>query len=407
MMNHIKIIKSEQEHEQALARLMSLMDTDLAPGSIQADELDVLALLIERYEEEQFPMDLPSPTEAIKFRMEQQGLRNKDLVPYIGSAPKVTEILNGTRTLSLRMIRKLSEGLDIPAEVLIRESAQKEANDSDVDWHSFPLTEMHKRGYFEGYTGTLQELKEYSAEQLANFLSRVPNGFSLQPTMLRTSVHFRSNDKKMDTYSLWAWQVQILQHAQEESLPTNYQQGTVDFKWMNKLAQLSWSEQGPLLAKEYLNSHGIHLIIEPHLPKTYLDGAVCLSADNNPVVALSLRHDRLDNFWFTLMHELAHIALHIDNTETWFIDDLDAEDNDKQEQEADALAQTALLPKEAFDRLQLISDAKSVSSLAQQLNISPCIIAGRLRYERKNHRLFGKSFRDKVRPFISELMAKQ
>lgn len=132
-MNHIKIIKSEQEHEQALARLMSLMSVDLAPGSIQADELDVLALVIERYEEEQFPMDLPSPTEAIKFRMEQQGLRNKDLVPYIGSAPKVTEILNGTRALSLRMIRKLSEGLDIPAEVLIREPAQKKANNSNID----------------------------------------------------------------------------------------------------------------------------------------------------------------------------------------------------------------------------------------------------------------------------------
>ncbi len=72
-------------------------------------------------------MDSPNPIEAIKFRMEQQGLRNRDLVPYIGSAPKVTEILNGTRELSLNMIRRLSEGLGISVDVLIREPMQKKS----------------------------------------------------------------------------------------------------------------------------------------------------------------------------------------------------------------------------------------------------------------------------------------
>ncbi|MBD3619119.1 MAG: hypothetical protein HUJ28_06590 [Chromatiales bacterium] len=126
-MTHIKLIKSEQEHEQALARLMHSMDVDPEPGSAEADELEVLSVLIERYEEEQFPMDPPDPIEAIKFRMDQQGLKNKDLVPYIGSAPKVSEVLNGKRQLSLKMIRRLSDGLGIPAEVLIREPAQQVA----------------------------------------------------------------------------------------------------------------------------------------------------------------------------------------------------------------------------------------------------------------------------------------
>jgi HTH-type transcriptional regulator / antitoxin HigA len=398
-MNYIKIIKSKQEHEQAIARLMNLMDIDLVPGSAQANELDVLALLIERYEQKQFPMDPPNPIEAIKFRMEQQGLRKKDLVPYIGSASKVTEVLNGNRKLSLNMIRKLSEGLGISADILIREPAQKEASGSNINWDGFPLSEMRKRGYFKDFTGTLQELKEYSAELLTSFLSCVPNGFSPPPTMLRTSSHLRPNDKKTDGYSLWAWQVRILQHAQEELLPVNYQPGSIDLNWMQKLAQLSWSEQGPLLAKEYLNNHGIHLVFEPHLPRTYLDGAVCLSANCNPVVALTLRHDRLDNFWFTLMHELAHIALHLDGAKTWFIDDLDAESGDKQEQEADALAQAALLPDEDSN-LRLVHDVESVRSLAQKLNISPCIIAGRLRYERNNHRLFGALFRSKVKSLL-------
>ena len=398
-MSHFKIIKTDQEHEQALARLMNLMDKDPATGSYEADELDVLAILIERYEQEQFPIDPPDPIEAIKFRMDQQRLRNKDLIPYIGSAPKVTEVLNGKRKLSLNMIRKLSIGLGISAEVLIREPSLQVANKSEIEWRAFPLAEMRKRGYFEGFSGSLQELKEYAIEQVSKLLSSVPSGFSLRPAMLRSSAHLRSNEKEMDIYALWAWQVRVLQKAQEDQLPNSYKKGTVDFHWMQKLAQLSWSEQGPLLALEYLNRSGIHFIIEPHLPKTYLDGAVCLSANGNPVVALTLRHDRMDNFWFTLMHELAHIALHVDSAEVWFIDDLDAEGSDQIEQEADALARESLIPSEVWSKLTTF-DSASVNALAQSLNISPCIIAGRLRYERGDHRILGTLFRNKIKEIL-------
>jgi HTH-type transcriptional regulator/antitoxin HigA len=398
-MSHIKLIKSNQEHEQALARLMSLMDADPASGTCEADEIDVLALLIERYEQENFPIDLPDPIEAILFRMDQDGLKKKDLVPYIGSAPKVTEVLNGTRSLSLNMIRKLSTGLGISAEVLIREPSQKAASENEIIWQAFPLAEMRKRGYFEGFTGTLQELKEYAGEQVSRFISSVSKGFSLEPALLRTTAHLRSNDKETDGYCLWAWQIRVLQKAQEELLSSKYEKGTVDLAWMRKLAQLSWSDQGPLLAKEYLNRSGIHLIIESHLPKTYLDGAVCLSGSGNPVVALTLRYDRLDNFWFSLMHELAHIALHVDGTEAWYIDDLDAEGADQIEQEADALAQEALIPKSAWEIANII-DAASVRTLANCLSISPCIVAGRLRHENKNHQMFNTLFRDKVRSYF-------
>ena len=124
-MQHIKLIKNSQEHAQALARLSKLMDKNPVPGSKAADELEVLALLIERYEQAQFPMDKPDPITAIKFRMEQLGLLKKDLIPFIGSASKVTEVLNGTRQLSLNMIRKLNDGLNIPADILIRAPALK------------------------------------------------------------------------------------------------------------------------------------------------------------------------------------------------------------------------------------------------------------------------------------------
>jgi HTH-type transcriptional regulator/antitoxin HigA len=398
-MSHIKLIKSEQEHSQAMSRLMSLMDLDSPTGSAEADEIEVLALLIESYEKEAFPLDPPSPLEAILFRMDQNGLKKKDLVPFIGSAPKVTEVLNGTRTLSLNMIRKLSAGLGISAEVLIKEPLQQAANENQINWQAFPLGEMLKRGYFEGFTKTLPELKEYAAEYLNPFISSVARGFSLEPALLRTTAHLRANDKEMNSYSLWAWQIRVLQKAQKEQLSSHYEKGTVNSSWMQRLSQLSWSDKGPLLAKEYLNQSGIHLIIEPHLPKTYLDGAVCLSATGNPVIALTLRHDRLDNFWFSLMHELAHIALHVDGTEAWFIDDLEAEGVDKIEQEADALAQEALIPKQSWEQLAG-QDSASVGSLAKKLKISPCIIAGRLRFENGRHQMFGTLFRDKVRNYF-------
>ena len=398
-MNHIKLIKSSQEHEQALVRLMNLMDAEPQSNSPEEGELDVLALLIEKYEQEMFPIDSPDPIEAIKFRMEQQGLIKKDLIPYIGSAPKVTEVLNGTRNLSLNMIRKLRDGLGISAEVLIQKPEQHKIIDEEIQWESFPLAEMRKRGYFEGFSSSLSELKVYATEELGKFLSSVNNGLSLKPALLRTSAHLRSNDKEVDSYALWAWQVRILQKAKKESLTNSYVNDTVNREWMIKLAQLSWSEQGPKLAKEFLNYHGIHLIIEQHLPKTYLDGAVCLSEEGNPIVALTLRHDKLDNFWFSLMHELAHVALHVDGNEVWYLDDLDTSGGDEIEQEADALAQSTLLPIPK-DILVQVKTASGVKTLASQLNISPCIVAGRQRYDLDNHRLFGPLFRDKIRLFF-------
>jgi HTH-type transcriptional regulator/antitoxin HigA len=125
--DHIKIIETPKEHEQAMARVMGLMNADPQLGSQDADELDLLALLIERYERKQFPIDVPGPLDAIRFRMDQQGLKKKDLVPYIGSASKVTEVLNGTRNLSLNMIRRLTDGLGIPADILIRDMSQETA----------------------------------------------------------------------------------------------------------------------------------------------------------------------------------------------------------------------------------------------------------------------------------------
>jgi HTH-type transcriptional regulator/antitoxin HigA len=114
-----KILRTESEYEAALQRVDRLMDA--TAGTARADELELWTWLVERYEEEHYPVDPPDPIEAIRFRMDQQGLRQVDLIPFIGSKSKVSEVLNRKCPLSLGMIRGLSEGLGIPAEVLIRE----------------------------------------------------------------------------------------------------------------------------------------------------------------------------------------------------------------------------------------------------------------------------------------------
>ena len=111
-----KVLKTEAEYEAALAHMDALMDAE--PGSPDEEALELWGLLIRQYEQEREPIDLPDPVDAILFRMEQAGLKPKDLIPYIGSQSKVSEVLNRKRRLSLTMIRNLRDGLGIPANVL-------------------------------------------------------------------------------------------------------------------------------------------------------------------------------------------------------------------------------------------------------------------------------------------------
>ena len=110
-----KLIKTEKDFKAALARLDEIFEAE--SGTPDGDEAELLTELIRMYEKVKYPIDLPDPVSAITFRMEQQGLKAKDLVPYIGSASKVSEVLSGQRELSKTMIRNLSTGLGIPAEI--------------------------------------------------------------------------------------------------------------------------------------------------------------------------------------------------------------------------------------------------------------------------------------------------
>jgi HTH-type transcriptional regulator / antitoxin HigA len=383
-----KVIKSDTEHAAALARVDELMAADPAPGTRKSEELELLSLLVERYEDERFPLGLPDPVEAIRVRMQEEGLRPRDLAPYLGGANKVSEVLARKRPLTLKMMRALHEGLGIPAEVLLREPDGRLPDRGNVDVGRFPWQEMAKRGWLEGL-GVAREAIRDAVEELydrffGKFATLVRSAFYRHPLHVRAGV-------EMDTYALLAWTVRSARLAELAPLAAVYRPATLDENFTRRLVQLSYLDQGPRLAREFLAKAGIHLVVERHLPKTRVDGAALLLSDGAPIVALSLRHDRLDHFWFCLLHELAHIDLHIkpgdESTQKWFVDDLDVSAMEGVEEEADRWALDRLVPDEEWNReIKWLERPDDVIEAAERLRINPAIIAGRVRWETREYR---------------------
>lgn len=120
-MSYTHLLKTENDYNKALSRIDEIFDAE--PNTPESDELDLLVALVELYEKQHYPIEIPDPVSAIKFRMEQEGLTNSDMEKYLGSKSKVSEVFSHKRGLSLTMIRKLVEGLHIPAEILIKKTS--------------------------------------------------------------------------------------------------------------------------------------------------------------------------------------------------------------------------------------------------------------------------------------------
>lgn len=122
-MAELKPIRTETDYDKALARIDKLKGSEY--GSLEGDELDVLVTLVESWEDEHYPMGYPEPHEAIRFRMEQAGLRPRDLIPIFGSRARVSEVLSGKRAITMPMARALHEHHGIPTDVLLRNPGTK------------------------------------------------------------------------------------------------------------------------------------------------------------------------------------------------------------------------------------------------------------------------------------------
>jgi len=280
-------------------------------------------------------------------------------------------------------MRSLEKGLGIPAEVLLGEP-DRQLDVPEYNIHNYPFRELFNRGYFKSFNGTLQDAKLYSEELLsklfANFQGRTPE-----------PIYCRSSEAPLDEYALAAWQARALDLAYEQEFPP-YEPARLTEALIRELVKLSKYEQGPTLARELLQKHGIALVILPHLPHTYLDGACFKSPSGLPVIGLTLRHDRLDNFWFTLVHELAHVHLHLGQNNIAFFDETEHSKRDNsapQELEANDMAAKLLIPEEAWNlEGRGLTSRIGICAFADRLGISPAIVAGRLRWEANDYQIF-------------------
>ena len=191
-----KIIKSKSDYENALIAVEELIDLDPDEGTLEAEKLELLILLIQDYESKRFKKELPDPIEAVRFRMEQQGLSQKDMIPYLGSRSKVSEVLARKRPLTLSMIRALHLGLGISAEVLLQEGDPAYLEEMDIEWHRFPIREMVKRNWI-----TEDAAKADVEKAIRDFLD-IDIGKEIFDFAFRKTQNFRTA-RSINRYALW------------------------------------------------------------------------------------------------------------------------------------------------------------------------------------------------------------
>ncbi|MDZ4077388.1 XRE family transcriptional regulator [Hydrocarboniphaga sp.] len=227
------------------------------------------------------------------------------------------------------------------------------------------------------------------------------------PSLLRTGLNVVDHS---EDWTLLSWKAQVSRQAKTIIGSEKLQYRPLDVSWLMELVRLSRFEDGPRRAAKLLLQHGIVLVAEGHIPGMSVDGAAFL-VDGIPVIGMTLRRDYLDSFWFTLMHEVAHVILHYrTGLASGFFDDAEAPHIDEMEAEANAFASSLLVPEEVWSRspARITKTAEPVERLAAQLGISPTIIFGRIRMERKNYALFSdKIGKGKVREqfFVSKRLA--
>ena len=377
-------IKGENQYADYLKELSgfcALSDEQL--DDTLKERIEHLSILLTAYEKKIENLEPADPISIIRIRMHERRLSSADVVPYFGSPSRVSEVLNGRRSLTLSMIRKISKGLDIPADFLVGVDAEFDAHSDDPDWTLFPIGEMYKRGWIEAKTKRSAKLKE---SMLEFFNTANP---SLLSANYKRSITLRS-ESLASSYSRTAWLARVVGLAKTslDKVP-KFKYSSITDEFLESLAAESQNHLGRLTAFKMLADIGIIVIYEPSLKGASIDGAAT-EVDGTPIIGVTLRHDRLDHFWFTLMHEVCHVWKHL-NTGEFLIDDFDKEDDEiKIEAEANRLARDILIPR-ALWRRSAVRTSPTVSNildLARMIGRDPAIIAGRVRRESNNYSLF-------------------
>jgi HTH-type transcriptional regulator/antitoxin HigA len=371
----LEALRSEQEVLSAQLREYETLKSG-AVTVLKAENLDVPSILIRA----RIAKGLSQRQLADKLGLKEQQIQRYESQEYASA--------------NLPRLAKIADvlGLNIKEEAKLEplHPIQISMGKEGIEWDRFPVEEMHRRNWFQEFTDLFDDVIPYRDDELLTaFIKKAMPG--RQPALLR---HKARHGTKMNPYGLLAWQCRVLILAQQVTLENSYSRDLITVDWLRGLAQESRFDNGPRRAKEKLAQVGIPLIVEPHLPQTYLDGAAFLLPDKSPVIGMSLRYDRVDNFWFVLFHELIHVIKHLRQGKLGDIfDDLPADrpeldaEPDGLEQEANTRAGSALIPDSDWEvaLARYVRTEESIKSLAEDLHIHPAIVAGRIQKEANNY----------------------
>lgn len=313
-----------------------------------------------------------------------KGYSQKDLAWRLGVKEQQVQRYEADRygSISIRNYSRVAALLGVQIQANIRDNPDFRGLDKVIaDVSKEDIKKIIKHGRQNGwFTEDMSEsqLRQYIAENRIEFGS---------PSLLRTGLNVIDHSEDV---LLHAWRARVVSRARDIISLNTLNFDSLEIGWLPKLARLSTFEDGPKRAQAMLRDYGILLVPESQIPGLAIDGAAFLEG-SVPVIGMTIRKDTVDNFWFTLLHEVGHVMLHYrTGLATGFFDQIDAESADEQEAEADSFAENILIPEERWRRstARIAKSPETVEKFAKEIGINPAIVFGRIRKERNNYAIF-------------------
>jgi HTH-type transcriptional regulator/antitoxin HigA len=332
-----------------------------------------------------------------------QGLTQKELARKLGLKEQQIQRYEADRysSISIANFERIASVLNVTWEMNLSNligSGWNIASDVSANEVKKILNHGRSHGWFDEGGSSIT-----ANEESFNYLQRYVSDHILKygtPSLLRTGLNV--TDYSNDLF-LVAWKARVTRVAESIVAAKKVEYRPLDIAWLLDLIRLSEFDDGPARARELLLNKGIVLIAEPQIPGMKVDGAAFL-LEGVPVIGLTLRRDTLDNFWFTLLHEVAHVILHYrTGLAIGFFDDADELDVDEIESEANEFASNLLIAEEKWKRspARITKSVAVLEKFARELRIHPAIVFGRVQKERGDYATFSNMIgRGNVRKYL-------
>lgn len=332
-----------------------------------------------------------------------RGLTQKELARKLGLKEQQIQRYEADRysSISIANFQRIASVLGVQWEIKLSDWIGSGWNVA----HAVSAAEIKRILKHARTNGWFEENSEPATtdEESFNYLQRYVSDHIVKygsPSLLRTGLNVQDHS---DDLSLLAWKARVTRRAEQIIAMGGMEYRPLDISWLLDLVKLSEFNNGPARARDLLLSKGIVLVAEPQITGMRVDGAAFL-VGSIPVIGLTLRRDTIDNFWFTLMHEVGHAILHYrTGLAIGFFDDTEAISLDKVEDEANEFASNILIPEEKWKRspARIAKSTAVIEKFAHDMRIHPAIVFGRIQKERGNYITFSNMIgRDLVRKYL-------